>query len=50
MKFNTLKSAKGFQDRAAKAMTIILGDDGLFWVVTLAEGERLIGAGCEVAE
>ena len=47
-KFNTLSAAKSFQARANKAMLIILGDDRLFWVVSLAEGDRLQKAGYEV--
>ncbi len=40
-KFNTLIKARAFQDRAVKAMMIILGDDDCYWVVTLVDGERL---------
>ena len=47
-KFNTEKSARGFRDRAVKGMAIILGDDGLYWVVTLAVMEKLIKGGYEV--
>jgi hypothetical protein len=48
-KFNTLAKAQSFQNRAIKAMVIILGDDDLFWVVTLAEGSRLERGGYQVA-
>lgn len=49
MRFNTLSGAKAFQDRAIKAMMILLGDDQLFWVVSLAEGARLQESGYEEA-
>jgi hypothetical protein len=48
--FNTLAMATRFTERAIKPMDIILGDNGLFWVVTLADGERLVRAGYERAE
>jgi hypothetical protein len=46
-KFSRQQIAQDFADRAAKAMMIILGDDQKFWVVTMAEGERLIRSGYE---
>jgi len=48
MKFNTLQAARGFKNRAVKAMAIIMGCDGLYWVVTLREMEKLIAQGYEV--
>jgi hypothetical protein len=38
-----------FSDRAIKAMMVILGDDERYWVVTMADAERLLRAGYEVA-
>lgn len=40
-KFNTLGAAENFKNRAEKALAIILGNDRLFWVVTLAEMVKL---------
>ena len=49
-KFNHLAIARSFADRARKPMVIILGDDQLFWVVSLALGEELVKSGYELAE
>jgi hypothetical protein len=46
-KFNTLRYAESFAARCHKAHMIIMGDDMRFWVVTLAQGEKLIRAGYE---
>ena len=48
-KFNTLHAAESFKNRAEKALAIILGNDRLFWVVTLAEMVKLEKQGFEVA-
>lgn len=48
--FNSLANAKFFTNRAAKMMMIVLGDDDRYWVVTPADGERLILAGYEYAQ
>jgi hypothetical protein len=48
-KFSQLCIAQSFVDRAKKILMIVLGDDGLFWVVSPADGERLITAGYEYA-
>lgn len=48
MKFTTEQTARNFSARTIKASAIILGDDNKFWVVTLAQMERLIAAGFEV--
>jgi len=48
-KFNSLKSAQSFADKAIKPQAIILGDDNLFWVVSLREGQKLVKQGYEVA-
>lgn len=47
-KFTSQKLAQSFSNRTIKANAIILGDDGKFWVVTLAEMVKLIEAGYEV--
>jgi hypothetical protein len=48
-KFASLSNARTFSTRTIKASAIIMGDDGLFWVVTLAQMERLLKAGYELA-
>lgn len=47
-KFNSEKTARVFSGRTIKASAIVLGDDGKFWVTTLAMMESLIKAGYEV--
>lgn len=47
-KFIEERNAREFSNRTNKASAIILGDDGKYWVVTLAEMERLLRAGYEV--
>ena len=49
-KFNTLSAARNFSYRTIKTSAVILGDDELFWVVTLATMEKLLKAGYELAE
>lgn len=50
-KFNTPRNANEFLSNAfrttGKSLRIFMGDDRLFWVVTMAEGERLLNAGYE---
>ena len=48
-KFNTLGAAENFKNRADKVLAIIMGDDRLFWVVTLSEMVKLEKQGFEVA-
>ena len=48
-RFVTSERAFGFADHAVKNMMVILGDDDRYWVVTMANGERLLRAGYEVA-
>jgi hypothetical protein len=48
-KFNTLAAATSFVNRAKKIWMIILGDDGLFWVVTPAQAAQLVKQGYELA-
>lgn len=47
-KFQNLGLALSFSGRTNKMSAIILGDDNKYWVVTMAEMERLIKAGYEV--
>jgi len=47
-KFNTIGMAKSFSDRCTKSMFIILGDDKLYWVVTMSKANKLINAGYEL--
>lgn len=49
-KFKSLGIARSFSDRCVKIMMIVLGDDGMFWVVTPRVGERLVASGYEYAE
>lgn len=48
-KFTSLALAKSYASHTVKASAVMLGDDGLFWVVTLATMERLLRAGFECA-
>ena len=48
-RFRRYDSAERFADHAVKAMMVLLGDDERFWVVTMANVERLHRAGYEVA-
>lgn len=48
-KFNTLGYARSFANRAHKPMAVLLGDDGLFWVVTLGKAAALLRQGYELA-
>ncbi|MCP3943210.1 MAG: hypothetical protein GY710_17220 [Desulfobacteraceae bacterium] len=41
--------AEQYSNRTRKMSAIILGDDGRYWVVTLANMERLLRAGYELA-
>lgn len=49
-KLNTLGNARSFSNKTIKMTAIILGDDDLFWVVTLGVMERLLKQGYEIAE
>jgi len=40
-RFNSYAVASRFSFRTVKVTAVLLGDDGLFWVVTLADMERL---------
>jgi hypothetical protein len=48
-KFNSLAAATSFANRTIKPHAIILGDDELFWVVSLSTMERLLRQGYELA-
>ena len=48
-KFTKITAAQNFSNRLSIASTIMLGDDDRFWVVTLAEMERLISQGYQIA-
>ena len=47
-KFKSLKLAESYREHSIKAKAIVMGDDGRFWVVTLAEMQRLERLGYEV--
>ena len=49
LKFSSLATAKSFADKAVKTMAVMLGDDSKFWVVSMAESQRLERAGYEWA-
>jgi len=49
-KFNSYAAAHSFSDGTIKASAVLLGDDGLFWVVSLAQMARLTRAGYELAD
>ena len=46
-KFSKETLARSFSNRTIKMSMIILGDDGKYWVTTMAQGSRLIKAGYE---
>jgi len=48
-KFNTYAAARSFSLKTIKATAVLLSDDGMFWVVSLADTERLTRAGYEIA-
>lgn len=48
-KFTNHQTAERFSSRTTKPSAIMLGDDGRYWVVTLAEMDRLLAAGYELA-
>jgi hypothetical protein len=47
-KFDSESLARSFSNRTIKMSVIILGDDGKYWVVTMAHSCRLVKAGYEV--
>lgn len=50
-KFNTLEAAKRcVYYHAVKPSAIILGDDGLYWVATRGDAERLYRMGYQYAD
>ena len=48
-KFSTLGVAESFAARCAKLHMVMLGDDGMYWVVKAADGEKLYKLGYEYA-
>ncbi len=48
MKFNHLHLARSFRDRTLKPSAIIMGDDMMYWVVSLKEMEALLKGGFEL--
>lgn len=49
-RFHSESLAWSFHDRCLKAHMVILGDAAEYWVVTMAEAERLMKAGYEAAQ
>jgi len=48
-RFRRYELAESFADHAVKSMMVLLGDDERYWVVTMANAERLLRAGYEAA-
>lgn len=46
-KFNSLFLATEFSNKTTKMSGVIMGDDGKFWVVTMAQFAQLLKAGYE---
>ena len=49
VKFSSLALAQGFAEKAVKSMAVMMGDDNKFWVVTMADAQRLERVGYEWA-
>jgi len=47
--FSNKKLAESFCERTTKASAIVLGDNGKYWVVTMANLNKAVKAGYEVA-
>jgi len=47
--FTQIESAKRWADRCNKLHSVILGCNGMFWVVCFADAQRLVKAGYEIA-
>jgi hypothetical protein len=48
--FKSLNTARHFRNRTINPHAIVLGDDDRFWVVNIAEMERLVRGGHEVTK
>jgi len=48
-KFNSYSYASTFAEHSTIPTAIILGDDNLYWIVTLANMEKALNAGYELA-
>ena len=48
-RFLAAERAFSFADHAVKPMMVLLGDDERYWVVRMADAERLLRAGFEAA-
>uniref|UniRef100_A0A6M3IGU6 Uncharacterized protein n=1 Tax=viral metagenome TaxID=1070528 RepID=A0A6M3IGU6_9ZZZZ len=48
-KFKSLGLARSFSCRTIPMSAVVLGDDGLFWVVTIGKMETLLRGGYELA-
>ena len=49
LKYSSRKNAESVVANAIKIMMIVLGDDGMFWVVTPAVAQQLVAQGYELA-
>ncbi|MFN8993198.1 MAG: hypothetical protein ACK5X3_05970 [Pseudomonadota bacterium] len=49
IKFTSLSTANSFVNNAIKSMAVMMGDDNKFWVVTMADAQRLEKVGYEWA-
>ena len=50
MKFRNIETAMRASEKTIKPSVVILGDDNLYWLVSLAQGQRLVNLGYEIAE
>lgn len=48
-RYNNLSTANYAANNRDRGSMILLGDDELFWLVSLGDGERLLRAGYELA-
>lgn len=46
-RFSEMQTAINFASRCEKMMMVIMGDDNMYWVVTMSKGEKLISQGYE---
>ena len=49
-RFTSLDSARSFAEHCAKPMRVVLGDNGIAWVVCPSDAARLERAGYELAQ
>jgi photosystem II stability/assembly factor-like uncharacterized protein len=47
-KFHSLSAARSYSNHTTKASQVLHGDDGLYWVTTMAAAAKLEGWGYEI--